>query len=245
MRFEMESCGTMDRPQPAAQPAAGGFLFSRDRRGCCLCRTDLRGCGTGTDHVPDGLSGLGAESGPWNFRGLFSDAALSARTGFGVPMRRLLCGNPVAAAAGGCCGLSGLCGGVPDGFFGGGAVNAGAGLFGFRCLVTVPCFFCWRRLQMWPGPPHCVDCPGRRGAAFSACGRGCWLGFGIVCLILCLGAWIELRLSPFLLRALLNDFLGRELTEMDDIARFGAYLSDEKHSSRNTVVPTSGYDPIR
>ena len=31
MRFEMESCGTMDRPQPAAQPAAGGFLFSRDR----------------------------------------------------------------------------------------------------------------------------------------------------------------------------------------------------------------------
>ncbi|MFR7893278.1 MAG: hypothetical protein ACLU38_03580 [Dysosmobacter sp.] len=39
---------------------------------------------------------------------------------------------------------------------------------------------------------------GRRGAAFSACGRGCWLGFGIVCLILCLGAWIELRLSPFL-----------------------------------------------
>ena len=30
-------------------------------------------------------------------------------------------------------------------------------------------------------------------------------------------------------------FLGRELTEMDDIARFGAYLSDEKHSSRNTV----------
>lgn len=23
----MESCGTMDRPQPAAQPAAGGFLF--------------------------------------------------------------------------------------------------------------------------------------------------------------------------------------------------------------------------
>ena len=47
---------------------------------------------------------------------------------------------------------------------------------------------------------------GRRGAAFSACGRGCWLGFGIVCLILCLGAWIELRLSPFLLRALLERF---------------------------------------
>ena len=31
---------------------------------------------------------------------------------------------------------------------------------------------------------------------------------------------------------------------MDDIARFGAYLSDEKHSSRNTVSSfTSGIRP--
>lgn len=207
MRFEMESCGTTDRPQPAAQPAAGGFLFSRDRRGCCLRRTDLRGCGTGTDHVLDGLSGLGAESGPWNFRGLFSDAALSARTGFGVSMRRLLCGNPVAAAAGGCCGLfSGLCGGVPDGFLRRRGLLLALAFFGFRCLVTVPCFFLLAAPAMGR-PPHCVDCPGGDGgAAFSACGRGCWLGFGIVCLILCLGAWIELRLSPFLLRALLERF---------------------------------------
>ena len=164
MRFEMESCGTMDRPQPAAQPAAGGFLFSRDRRGCCLCRTDLRGCGTGTDHVPDGLSGLGAESGPWNFRGLFSDAALSARTGFGVPMRRLLCGNPVAAAAGGCCGLfSGLCGGVPDGFLAGGACCWRWPFSAFAVWSRCLAFFCWRRLR-WAGPPHCVDCPGGDGA---------------------------------------------------------------------------------
>ena len=60
----------------------------------------------------------------------------------------------------------------------------------------IPCF---------PMVRHGVEF-GRRGAAFSACGRGCWLGFGIVCLILCLGAWIELRLSPFLLRALLERF---------------------------------------
>lgn len=154
----------MDRPQPAAQPAAGGFLFSRDRRGCCLRRTDLRGCGTGTDHVPDGLSGLGAESGPWNFRGLFSDAALSARTGFGVPMRRLLCGNPVAAAAGGCCGLfPAYAAGCLTASFGGRGLLLALAFFGFRCLVTVPCFFCWRRLR-WAGPPHCVDCPGGDGA---------------------------------------------------------------------------------
>ena len=29
MRFEMESCGTMDRPQPAAQPAAGGAALRK------------------------------------------------------------------------------------------------------------------------------------------------------------------------------------------------------------------------
>lgn len=207
MRFEMESCGTTDRPQPAAQPAAGGFLFSRDRRGCCLRRTDLRGCGTGTDHVLDGLSGLGAESGPWNFRGLFSDAALSARTGFGVSMRRLLCGNPVAAAAGGCCGLfSGLCGGVPDGFLRRAGPAAGAGLFRLSLSGHGALFFSAGGACDGPAAALRGLSRGRRGAAFSACGRGCWLGFGIVCLILCLGAWIELRLSPFLLRALLERF---------------------------------------
>lgn len=203
----MESCGTMDRPQPAAQPAAGGFLFSRDWRGCCLRRTDLRGCGTGTDHVPDGLSGLGAESGPWNFRGLFSDAALSARTGFGVSMRRLLCGIlllPLLAAAAGF--FPAYAAGCLTASFGGRGLLLALAFFGFRCLVTVPCFFLLAAPAMGRAAALRGLSRGRRCAAFSACGRGCWLGFGIVCLILCLGAWIELRLSPFLLRALLERF---------------------------------------
>ena len=92
------------------------------------------------------------------------------------------------------------------------AIGVAAGLllalafFGFRCLVTVPCFFLLAAPAMGRAAALCGLSRGRRGAAFSACGRGCWLGFGIVCLILCLGAWIELRLSPFLLRALLERF---------------------------------------
>ena len=78
--------------------------------------------------------------------------------------------------------------------------------FGFRCLVTVPCFFLLAAPAMGRAAALRGLSRGRRDAAFSACGRGCWLGFGIVCLILCLGAWIELRLSPFLLRALLERF---------------------------------------
>ena len=78
--------------------------------------------------------------------------------------------------------------------------------FGFRCLVTVPCFFLLAAPAMGRAAALRGLSRGRRCAAFSACGRGCWLGFGIVCLILCLGAWIELRLSPFLLHALLERF---------------------------------------
>lgn len=181
------------------------FFFSGSR-GCCLCRDGSPGWWTGTDHVPDGLSGLGAESGPWNFRGLFSDAALSARTGFGVSMRRLLCGNPVAAAAGGCCGLfSGLCGGVPDGFLRRRACCWRWPFSAFAVWSRCLAFFCWRRLR-WGRPPHCVDCPGETGRRVFRLRPWLLAGFGIVCLILCLGAWIELRLSPFLLRALLERF---------------------------------------
>lgn len=123
-------------------------------------------------------------------------------------MRRLLCGNPVAAAAGGCCGLfSGLCGGVPDGFLRRRGLLLALAFFGFRCLVTVPCFFLLAAPAMGPAAALRGLSRGRRGRrVFRLRAVGCWLGFGIVCLILCLGAWIELRLSPFLLRALLERF---------------------------------------
>ena len=90
--------------------------------------------------------------------------------------------------------------------FGGRGLLLALAFFGFRCLVTVPCFFLLAAPAMDRAAALRGLSRGRRCAAFSACGRGCWLGFGIVCLILCLGAWIELRLSPFLLRALLERF---------------------------------------
>ena len=90
--------------------------------------------------------------------------------------------------------------------FGGRGLLLALAFFGFRCLVTVPCFFLLAAPAMGRAAALRGLSRGRRCAAFSACGRGCWLGFGIVCLILCLGAWIELRLSPFLLHALLERF---------------------------------------
>ena len=90
--------------------------------------------------------------------------------------------------------------------FGGRGLLLALAFFGFRCLVTVPCFFLLAAPAMGRAAALRGLSRGRRDAAFSACGRGCWLGFGIVGLILCLGAWIELRLSPFMLRALLERF---------------------------------------
>ena len=90
--------------------------------------------------------------------------------------------------------------------FGGRGLLLALAFFGFRCLVTLPCFFSAGGACDGQGRRTAWTVPGRRGAAFSACGQGCWLGFGIVCLILCLGAWVELRLSPFLLRMLLERF---------------------------------------
>ena len=90
--------------------------------------------------------------------------------------------------------------------FGGRGLLLALAFFGFRCLVTVPCFFLLAVPALGRAATLRGLSRGRRGAAFSACGRDYWLGFGVVCLILCLGAWVELRLSPFLLRALLERF---------------------------------------
>ena len=203
----MESCGTMDRPQPAAQPAAGGFLFSRDRRGCCLRRTDLRGCGTElTTYLTDYLALAQSQD-----LGISVVCSLTLLYLQG-PVLAFLCGVcsagilllPLLAAAAGF--FPAYAAGCLTASFGGRGLLLALAFFGFRCLVTVPCFFLLAAPAMGRAAALRGLSRGRRGAAFSACGRGCWLGFGIVCLILCLGAWIELRLSPFLLRALLERF---------------------------------------
>ena len=156
---------------------------------------------------------------------------------FGVSMRRLLCGNPVAAAAGGCCGLfSGLCGGVPDGFLRRAGPAAGAGLFRLSLSGHGALLF---------SAGGACDGPGRR-TAWTVPGETVrrvfrlrpWLLAG---LRYCVFDFVSGRVDRTAAVAVSAPrtagtiFLGRELTEMDDIARFGAYLSNEKHSSRNTV----------
>ena len=90
--------------------------------------------------------------------------------------------------------------------FGGRGLLLALAFFGFRCLVTVPCFFLLAAPALGRAAALRGTSRGRRASGFSTCGQGCWLGLGVVCLILCLGAWVDLRLSPFLLRALLERF---------------------------------------
>lgn len=77
-----------------------------------------------------------------------------------------------------------------------------------------------------------------RGHSFTAVyGHRWWLRLACVAGAICFGILLDIRLSPWLLRFAVGKWnLGREeLTGMDDIAAFGAYLSDEKKSSQNTV----------
>lgn len=85
--------------------------------------------------------------------------------------------------------------------FGGRGVWMALCFFGLRCVVTVPCFFllasdAWRtsaqRLRVAPGS-------GRPTAEAAV-----WLRFAGVCVVLCLGVWCDLHLSPLLLRMLLE-----------------------------------------
>ena len=75
--------------------------------------------------------------------------------------------------------------------------------FGFRCLVTVPCFFLL-------AAPSWQTAAGRLGASLGrgrfapADSRGCWFRFAGVCLILSFGVCGDLKLSPLLLRWLLG-----------------------------------------
>ena len=207
MRFEMESCGTMDRPQPAAQPAAGGFLFLGIGAGV-VCAGRISGDVERelTTYLTDYLALAQSQD-----LGISVVCSLTLLYLQG-PVLAFLCGVcsagilllPLLAAAAGF--FPAYAAGCLTASFGGRGLLLALAFFGFRCLVTVPCFLLLAAPAMGRAAALRGLSRGRRCAAFSACGRGCWLGFGIVRLILCLGAWIELRLSPFLLRALLERF---------------------------------------
>lgn len=86
--------------------------------------------------------------------------------------------------------------------FGARGLLVAGGLFGLRCLFTIPCFFllavpAWSasgallRLSLAGGP-----------APPPLYGRDWWLRFGLVCGVLCAGFCADLWLSPVFLAAL-------------------------------------------
>lgn len=70
--------------------------------------------------------------------------------------------------------------------------------FGLRYLVTTPCFFLLSAVSWQRAIARLRAAPGRSVSADSH------VRFAAVCLVLCLGVWGDLRLSPFLFRVLLE-----------------------------------------
>lgn len=87
--------------------------------------------------------------------------------------------------------------------FGRPGIGLALALFGFRSLVTIPCFFLLAA-PSWRAAAALLRVSVGKGHPFSPIHeRRWWFRFAAVCLILCLGVWLDLRLSPLLLRTLL------------------------------------------
>ena len=158
------------------------------------------------------------------------------------PVLAFLCGVcsagilllPLLAAAAGF--FSGLCGGVPDGFLRRAGPAAGAGLFRLSLSGHGALLFSAGGACDGPGRRTAWTVPGETGRRVFRLRP--WLLAGLrYCVFDFVSGRVDRTAAVAVSapRAAGTIFLGRELTEMDDIARFGAYLSDEKHSSRNTV----------
>ena len=87
--------------------------------------------------------------------------------------------------------------------FGGQGVWMAVSFFGLRCLLTVPCFFLLAPLSFQAAIGRLWASLGR-GRFVPADSRGDWMRLAGVVLVLCLGACGDLRLSPLLLRVLLE-----------------------------------------
>ena len=82
-------------------------------------------------------------------------------------------------------------------------LTAATVFFGLRCLITFPCFFLLA-VPSWEAAVVRFRTSFGRGYPVQADSRRCWLRLIGVCLALCLGIWLDLRLSPVLLQALLE-----------------------------------------
>lgn len=86
--------------------------------------------------------------------------------------------------------------------FGTGGAWMAVCFFGLRCLVTVPCFFLLGSAAFQMAVKRLrVSFGKERPIAEDRC---VWVRFAVVCLVLGLGILADLRLSPLLLRALLE-----------------------------------------
>ena len=83
--------------------------------------------------------------------------------------------------------------------FGEDGVLLALAVFGFRCMVTMPCFFLLAASRLSVGS-------GRRSVP-PVCGRSGWLRFAAVCGVLLAGVCVELFLPPYLLRLVLERIL--------------------------------------
>lgn len=89
--------------------------------------------------------------------------------------------------------------------FGEDGVLLALAVFGFRCMVTMPCFFVGRALLGLAASRLSVG-SGRRSVP-PVCGRSGWLRFGAVCGVLLAGVCVELFLPPYFLRLVLERIL--------------------------------------
>ena len=87
--------------------------------------------------------------------------------------------------------------------FGGQGILLALGLFGLRCFVTVTCFFLLA-VPAWQSSVELFQMSFGRGHSFTAVsGHRWWLRLACVAGAICFGIFLDIRLSPGLLRLLL------------------------------------------
>lgn len=92
--------------------------------------------------------------------------------------------------------------------FGADGVLLALAVFGLRCAVTMPCYFLLA-IPSWKTSTALASLSfgrGRRTAPVTY-GRGCWLRFGCVMAALLAGMCVDLFLSPWFLRLILERIL--------------------------------------
>lgn len=204
MRCESETDRARTGFQLAAQFAAGSFLLSGDTGGDHVRLPRQRADQRGAFRIPVRLfeccQAAHVIPGCWLLVG--GNVYLGAGTGISACVHRDR-GGSAAAADSGLRLFPRLCGQL----YGGVVRQAGRfdGRRFFRTAVSdyVSMFFLLA-VPSWEAAVVRFRASFGRGYPVQADSRRCWLRLIGVCLTLCLGIWLDLRLSPVLLQALLE-----------------------------------------